>query len=292
LILEVEGAMRVLVAGATGRIGREVVRTLAADGHAIRTFSRDPERASELRAIGAHDVHVGDASVPGTLAGTCDAIDVVCSAMGASVSASALGMRSYADVDRAANLALLAEAVRAGVRRFVYVGVHTERGYADTAYIRAHRDVEDAVRASGLEHGFVRPTGLHGTLLELLELSRRGVLPVFGDGSAKTNPVHEADVAAALVAAAVAPGSTETSAGGPDVLTRREIAELAFTVRGATPRIVKLPLWAAHAGARATTLVDRRLGEFLAFAALVSTTDCVAPVVGERRLRDSFAAAA
>jgi uncharacterized protein YbjT (DUF2867 family) len=157
--------------------------------------------------------------------------------------------------------------------------------------VRAHRDVEDAVRVSGLEHGFVRPTGLHGTLAELLALSKRGMLPTFGDGSARTNPVHEADVAAALVAAAVAPGSSETSVGGPEVLTRRQIAELAFTVRGATPRIVRVPVWAGQASARAAGLVDRRLGEFLLFVVGVSTTDCIAPATGERRLRDSFVAA-
>ena len=280
--------MRILVAGASGLIGREVVRVLAADGHAIRTFSRDPERAASLRAIGAHDVRVGDATAAGAWDGICDAIDVVVSSLGASVSPTAWGRRSYAAIDREANLALLDAAVRVGVRRFVYVGVHTEPAYADTAYVRAHRDVEDAVRASGLEHGFVRATGVHGTLLEMVDLAGRGIVPVFGDGSALTNPIHEADVAAAVGAAVAAPGSTEVDVGGPEQLTRRRIAELAFAARGARPRIVSLPVWMGKAMARAAGVVDRRLGDFLMFGVLVTTTVCVAPAAGERTLRASF----
>jgi uncharacterized protein YbjT (DUF2867 family) len=282
--------VRILVAGASGLIGRETVKVLAADGHAIRTFSRDPDRASSLRAIGAHDVRLGDATAVGAWDGACADIDVVVSALGASVSPSARGLRSYAAIDRDVNLALLKEAVSAGVRRFVYVGVHAEPAYADTAYVRAHREVEEAIRTSGMEHGFVRATGVHGTLLEMVDLAARGVLPVFGDGSALTNPIHQADVAAAVGSAVAAPGSTEVEVGGPEPLTRRRIAELAFAARGGRPRIVPVPVWVGKAAARAAGLIDRRLGEFLMFGVLVSTTSCVAPAAGDRTLRESFEA--
>lgn len=267
-----------------------MVRVLAADGHAIRTFSRDPERAASLRAIGAHDVRVGDAAAAGAWDGMCEEIDVVVSALGASVSPTARGLRSYEVIDREANLALLNDAVRAEVRRFVYVGVHEEPGYADTAYVRAHRDVEAAIRESRLEHAFVRATGVHGTLLEMVDMAGRGLLPVFGDGSALTNPIHEADVAAAVGRAVAAPGSTEMDVGGPETLTRRRIAELAFAARGAKARIMSVPVWMGKSAASMAGVIDRRLGEFLRFAVLVSTTSCVAPAVGERTLRASFEA--
>jgi uncharacterized protein YbjT (DUF2867 family) len=97
-------------------------------------------------------------------------------------------------------IALLREAERAGVRRFVYVGVHTAAGYADTKDVRAHTDVETAVRQSRLEHAFIRPTGVFGSLAEIVEqLARRGPVPVIGKGDAQTNPIHEADVADAVL---------------------------------------------------------------------------------------------
>jgi hypothetical protein len=42
--------------------------------------------------------------------------------------------------------------------------------------------------------------------------------------------------------------------------------------------------------ARAAGVLDRRLGDFLMFGVLVTTTHCVAPVAGERTLRESFEA--
>lgn len=113
-----------LVVGASGLIGGEVVGLLKARGHYVRTRSRDPGRAAKLKAM-ADDVRLGDATLPGTLDGVCAGIECVVSALGALVSPSAKGTRSFADVDLAANLALLAEAKRAGVRRYIYVGVHT-----------------------------------------------------------------------------------------------------------------------------------------------------------------------
>jgi uncharacterized protein YbjT (DUF2867 family) len=115
-------------------------------------------------------------------------------------------------------------------------------------------------------------------------------VPVFGDGSATTNPIHEADVATAVARAVTATGSTETDVGGPEELTRRRIAELAFVARGAKPRIVSVPIWVGKTMARTVGVLDRRLGDFLMFGVLVSTTRCVAPVAGERTLRESFEA--
>jgi len=129
--------MKILVAGASGLLGGEVVRLLKERGHYVRALSRDPGRAAKLKAM-ADDVRLGDATLPGTFDGVCAGIECVVSALGAPVSPSAKGTRSVADVDLAANLALLAEAKRAGVRRYIYVGVHTEAAYAGGAYVRAH----------------------------------------------------------------------------------------------------------------------------------------------------------
>jgi uncharacterized protein YbjT (DUF2867 family) len=124
----------------------------------------------------------------------------------------------------------------------------------------------------------------------MVDLAGRGLLPVFGDGSAATNPIHEADVATAVARAVTAQGSTEVDVGGPEELTRRRIAELAFAARGARPRIVSVPVWVGKAMAKAAGVLDRRMGDFLMFGVLVTTTRCVAPMAGERTLRESFEA--
>ncbi len=280
--------MRFLVAGASGLIGKEIVAALKQRGHWVRTLSRDPERAKALTAR-ADEVVVADATAPGSLRATCQDVEVLISALGAAVSPSAPGSRSFAAVDAAANLALLEEAQRAGVRRFVYVGVYTSESYASTAYVAAHTQVEQAIRASGLEYGFVRPTGVFGAFVELLELAKKGPLPAIGGGAALTNPVHEADVAAAVVDAALGPGNVEVDIGGPDELSRRAIAELAFRALGKRPRILTMPSWVLGAVAALYRLFNRRVAEFLRFIIQASTHSCVAPKLGKRRLEAYFA---
>lgn len=67
---------RVLVAGGSGLIGREVVALLKSRGCFVRTLSKDPRRAKVLESI-AHEVRVADATRPLGLSGVCDGIDVV-----------------------------------------------------------------------------------------------------------------------------------------------------------------------------------------------------------------------
>jgi uncharacterized protein YbjT (DUF2867 family) len=279
--------MNVLVAGASGVIGREVVGLLEASGHSLRTLSRDPERARALSALSA-DVRVLDATAPRALDGVCEGIDVVVSALGAPVRPGGRDRQSFANVDLKANLALLAEAERAKVRRFVYVGVFTTDAYAHTAYVRAHAEVEARVRASGLEHAFVRTTGVFGALAELVAMAEKGPLPLIGDGSAVTNPVHERDVAEAVVAAVTASASSEVDLGGPEVLTRRRIAELALVACQKPLRLVSLPVAVMRAIAWCYGLFNRRMAELLRFVILASTHACVAPAAGTRLLGTYF----
>jgi len=283
--------MKVLVAGATGVVGREVVSLLKQHDHFVRTVSKDPERAKPLHRL-VDDVRVLDATLASSVEGTCEGLDVVVSALGAPVSPSGKGNRSFLDVDLAANLNLLAEAERAGVRRFVYVSVFSELVYRDTSYVTAHALVEKAVRAAGLEYGFVRTTGVFGSLAEMLVMALKGPVPVIGDGSAVTNPIDERDVADAVLCAVEAKGSTEVDIGGPDTLSRRQIAEAAFAAVGRKPRLVTMPVWAMRLIAWLYGLFNRRMGEFLRFFVLAATHSCVAPTPGSRRLFDHFAARA
>jgi uncharacterized protein YbjT (DUF2867 family) len=282
--------MKILVAGASGLIGWETLGLLKTAGHHIRSLSRDPGRAARLSAV-ADEVRLADAKAPRSLEGVCDSIDVVVSALGAPVSPASFARNSYLETDLAANLALLSVARTAGVRRFVYVSVHIEPSYAETRYARAHTDFEDALRSSGLEYGIVRPTGVFGTFLQMLPMARLGVIPLIGDGRALSNPIHERDVAACIVDLALGPGTqAELDAGGPEVLTRRAIAELAFRAVLKKPRLPTSPPEIARFSAAMIGLVNPRSRDFIDFITLASTHDCVAPVRGQQRLGPYFEA--
>ncbi|HYP75288.1 MAG TPA: NAD(P)H-binding protein [Polyangiaceae bacterium] len=283
--------MKVLVAGASGVVGREIVLLLKQRGHFVRTLSKSVARAEPLRQL-ADEVRVLDATLAASVEGSCHGLEMVISALGAPVSANGKERRSFAEVDLKANLNLLAEARRAGVRRFVYVGVFSQPAYASTAYVQAHAQVERAIREAGIEYGFVRTTGVYGALAEMLSMALKGPLPVIDDGSALTNPIDERDVAEAVLCALDAPGSSEVDIGGPETLSRRQIAETAFSALGRPARLFTLPLWALKVVSFVYGLFNRRMGEFLAFMQLALTHSCVAPTPGKRRLLDHFAARA
>lgn len=264
----------VLVAGATGAIGSCIVELLDTEGR------WDVRRLVRGEAKAPRDV-VGDALDRASIRGVADGIDVVVSAVGASVALELRGRRSYLKVDTPANVNLLAEAERAGVSRFVYVGVHSEPPYAHTRYLQAHERVVEALAASPISSTVVRPTGVFTALDDFLDMARRGRAHVLGDGTARTNPIHPLDVAAAIVAR-LCDGPENVSVGGPEVLTRNEIAERAFEALGKVPKISNVPAGLVRFMTPLVRLFHPRLSELISFAEAVSTHDAVAPVAGER----------
>jgi uncharacterized protein YbjT (DUF2867 family) len=282
----------ILVAGGTGALGQHVVRLLHARGHRLRVLSRSAERGRALAGL-ADELRVADATRPADLAGICHGVDVVFSCLGQSVGANpALRGPGYHAIDYVANHNLLAAARAAGVRRFVYVSVFGADRHPEVAYLRAHAAVAEELRASGLGYAIVQPTGYFSAYREFLELARRGQSLVIGDGRARTNPIHDEDLAAACVAALERPDNAELPIGGPEVLTRREVLELAHSALGTPPRLRFAPAWAVRGAARLIRPLAPRLGELAQFLAVVSTSDFVAPAHGERRLGDYFREAA
>lgn len=278
----------VLVAGATGSLGRDVVAALKARGHHVRALARSEARSADVRQV-ADEVVIGDALQRRTLDGFMRGVDAVIACVGASVSMTLSGRGGYDDVDTFANYNLIEVALAARVGCFVYVAAHVEPGYAHTAYIRAHETVVTRLGHSGLPSCVVRPTAFFPALDPFLDMAGAGLAVIPGDGRARTNPVHPADVADACVEA-LSTGAASIDIGGPDIMTREDIAVLAFNARGRTPRIAHVPPGLMLAAAGCIRPLHPRIGQLLQFAVNVSTTDCVAPPRGRQRLADYFAA--
>lgn len=280
----------VLVAGATGELGSRVTARLRAAGYRVRALARNKARAATL-AGQADEIVIADALDAAALQGVCDGVDIVFSALGASVASAAKERRGYETVDVQANANLIAEARRAGVGRFVYVGVFSRPGYATARYMKGHEAVVDLLAASGLAYTVVRPTGFFTALEEFLPMARRGIIPLIGDGSAKTNPIHPDDLADVCVGV-IESGPPSLEVGGPEVLTRRQIAEAAFAAVGKRPRFLRVPPIVFLMLAILLRPLLPRMGDLLEFVAKVSTSDGVAPAQGHARLADYYRATA
>ncbi len=280
----------VLVAGATGMLGREVVTLLRADGHRVKTLSRDPVRAQELAGL-VDEIVVGDATDPDTLVGAMTGIDGVISCLGAPMAFGRSDRRSFLDIDTVANLNLLEAAQRAGVRRFVYVSLLLHSSWAGTTYVRAHEKVVEGLRDSGISYAVVRPTGMFPVFDPLVSMARRGFAFVPGDGLARTNPVHPREVAQVCVDVLGQTTNVRIPLGGPEVLTRADIVRLAFAAAGRKPRLLHLPRWVLIVFARVIRRAHPRLAEVTDFTARALTNDFLAPTTGTHRLADHFGVA-
>ncbi len=134
----------ILVTGATGKVGPEVVRQLSARGVPVRALVRDPTRASHIRIPGV-EIVVGDLARPETLAPAFAGVERVFLLTGVSSD----------QVELQANA--LEAARRAGARRIVKVSVAGGPD-AGTQIGRWHWATEKQIEASGLAFTFLRPT--------------------------------------------------------------------------------------------------------------------------------------
>jgi len=273
---------RVLVAGASGQLGRHVVDELRRRGYRVRALSRRPERLAGR----ADETVRGDLLDPASLSAACEGVDVVFSCAGASMDLNdPRDRRGPLEVDWRGNRNLLEAARGAGVRRFAYVSVYGGEMMRHLGYTDAHERFVDDLVISGLEHTVIRPTGFFSFFGEMVKMARRGRGIVIGSGEARTNPIHEADLAV-VCADALAGGAGEVPVGGPETLTRAEIVQLAFRALGRPPKLTRMPPGFFRAAAVVARPLNRRLAALLAFGAAVSQVDCVAPAHGTHRLED------
>ena len=277
--------MIVLVAGATGHLGRELLAELRRRGHTTRALVRDPSR---LPDSAADDVVVADA-VGDPLDEACAGVDVVFSGLGASSRFDRGPRKHYRDTDTKPNLRLLAAAERAGVARFAYVTLLHADKLRGNPYVDAHEDVVEAVRASPLAHTIIRANGFFSIYDEMLETAAKGRFRLVGDPDRLHNPGHDADLAVAC-ADALEHGAEEIEVGGPETLTRRQEVELAYAALGkpdAKIRRVPGPLWRGLA--LALRPVDPRRAAVADLILRVCSIDAVGPPHGARRLGDYLA---
>jgi uncharacterized protein YbjT (DUF2867 family) len=279
----------VLVAGATGRLGREVIRELKKRGHRVRAMARTRSRV-EAHCGEADEIVIADALRPATLPEAVQRVDRVFSCLGASViPMPKYGGRTFSAVDFPANRNLIEAAKAAGVHKFLYVSVFGAHKLPQRDFIKGHELAVKALRESGMDYAVVRPTGFFQSMEEILLVASRGLLPEFGGGRARTNPIHEADLAEFCVNALFDPHpALEQDVGGPDVLSRREIAHLAAKAAGKEARIVKVPVGVLRSAGLLFRPFYPRVGHLMTFIADILVDDFAAPCYGRRRIADYF----
>jgi uncharacterized protein YbjT (DUF2867 family) len=275
----------VVVCGATGYLGRHVVRTLHQDGWTVRALVRDPARLGDAAEF-CDEVFIGQATDPATLDGLFD---------GADAAFSSLGVRSFSrrpsfrDVDECANLHLVAAAEWAGVDRFVFVSVlRGDELRERSPLIEARERVVDRLRAAAMSATIIRPTGFFNDMAAFRQMAQRGRVWLIGDDRTRINPIHGADLAKVIVQAMASHDTSDRSVGGPDVLTQAEIAGLAFDAVGRIPKVSRVPGRVVSAIGRLVGPLNPNAGANLRMFAVMGDHDMVGDPVGTHHLADDF----
>jgi uncharacterized protein YbjT (DUF2867 family) len=228
-----------LVTGATGSLGRRIVRLLREREMTVRAFVRLSSRYSELDDRGA-EIFIGDLREDRDIAKATRGVRYIISSHGSDGNAPALDYR--------ANIELIDRARENGAEHFVFISVlGCDRGYEDAPTFKAKREVEKYLVASGLNYTILRPSGFANNLLPLAERFREtGIYLLVGDPQHRSSIVSTDDLAqiAADSVTLAAAKNQILPVGGPDILKREDIPRIFARLFQREPIILNPPLLA------------------------------------------------
>ncbi|TDD16805.1 NAD(P)H-binding protein [Nonomuraea diastatica] len=219
--------MPILVTGATGTVGRSLVRQLLRDGQEVRALTRSPEKAALPPEV---EVVRGDFSDPASLVPALRGVDRM----------HLVAIDGYGPLTTGAKIIELVE--QAGVRRLTHLGHNDPSAPDDDPMEADHRALHRAIEGSGLEWTHVFPGEFMANTLDWAR-SIKAESVVRGPFGAWTNAmVHEADIAAVLKAALVEEGHVGRTywPTGPEPVRRVDAVRLIGQAIGREVRFIEL----------------------------------------------------
>lgn len=242
----------VTVFGATGFIGRYVVRALARRGYRVRAATRRPDLAGHLQPMG-HSGQImpiqANLRFPWSVERAVEGADHVVNLVGILASS---GKQTF-DAVQSRGAVSVADAARAQGATFTHVSAIGADARSESDYARSKGEAELQISDALPDATILRPSIVFGPeddffnrFAAMARLSP--FLPVIGGGRTRFQPVFVGDVASAVarsVAGEVRRGRVY-EIGGPDVVTFRECMELMLRAIDRKRLLLPVPFWAAR----------------------------------------------
>lgn len=283
----------VLVAGASGYLGRHVIAELKQKGYRVRALVRQRDvlwkRGETLApAVGAEvdEIVVGDLTQPASLKGVCRNIQGVISCAGMPRSSLAnTPVLTHEQLDYHGNRNLLIEAIQTGgVEKFVFVSHFQQHLDAKMPIIEAKNHFMEDLQKSVMTSYTLRPHIYFSELLPFLYLAKTGRIWL-PETPQKFNPIHGRDAARACVKGILAK-EKEQDLGGPIAHDFESIARLAFEALEMKPKIHKGAMGGVVRGSMG--LFQKQQAEIYHFLKSPLFEMGLAPAQGKRELLKYF----
>ncbi len=248
----------ILLTGATGVVGGELLPELLDAGHRVRVLVRDPRKLGEHRV----DVQItlGDLRDPLSIRHAMRGVETVIH-LAATIRDQPGG--TIEEINGLATERLLRRAERAGVKRFVFFSAMNATPFQRTRFFRSKAVAERAVRESPLDTTVFAPSIVYRpgdpwiTLLQRLALLP--AVPVSGSGHARYQPIWARDVARCVTASVNGGPAGEANGryelAGPEVLSYDDIVESVLEATGRSRPLLHVPLPFVRSGLRALELL-------------------------------------
>ena len=233
--------MKVVLAGAFGNLGAEILKCLCADGHEV--IAADLRETAVEGCEGKYTFKAIDATNPETMKGLCDGADVVITTVG--LTGASTRFTSY-DIDYQGNMNLYAEAKAAGVKKFNYISVIScdEKGAEEVPMLHAKYMVEQEITKEAMDWVIYRPTGYFYDIAKVFKpyIDKGEMQLLKGKGGVKANVVDCPDFARFIVDH-MNDTNVTYNVGGKETYTYEEMAKMCFDAAKKPLKIKWAPAW-------------------------------------------------
>ncbi|MBR3252138.1 MAG: NmrA family NAD(P)-binding protein [Erysipelotrichaceae bacterium] len=233
--------MKILLAGAFGNLGFEILKALTKKKHEI--IAADLKEKEDNGLEGKYTFKAIDATNPETLKGICDGVDIVITTMG--LTTASAKFTAY-DIDYQGNMNLYKEAVKAGVKKFNYISVIAcdLPGAEEVPMLHAKYMVEEELKKGSLEYVIYRPTGYFYDIAKVFKpyVDKGEMQLLKGYHDVKANVVDCPDFAKFIVDH-MKDSNVTYEVGGKETYTYEEMAKMCFRAAGKPVIIKDSPIW-------------------------------------------------
>lgn len=228
--------MKVVLAGAFGNLGADILKALAGAGHEVVAADM---AVREIEGVSC-ETRVIDVTKPKTLKGLCEGADAVVTTVG--LTRTSATITNY-DIDYQGNVNLLEEAKRAGVKRFVYISVIKADSDPNVPMLHAKAMFEEKLKESGLTWVIHRPTGYFYDIAKVfMPMIEKGAVTLLGKQDVHANVIDTPDFADFIVRH-LADENKTYDVGGKETYSYEEMAKMFFEAAGKPAVIKRAPVF-------------------------------------------------